>query len=34
VRDRAEAHDLVNEVRRARYEEMLASAPAPGVEPL
>ena len=31
IRDRAEAQDLVNEVRAARYEEMLASSPAPGL---
>ncbi len=31
VRDRQEASDLVNEVRTARYETMLASAPAPGL---
>jgi hypothetical protein len=31
VRDREEARSLVNEVRAARYEEILASAPAPGL---
>ena len=31
VRDRSEAQDLVNEVRAARYEEMLANSPAPGL---
>ena len=31
VRDRAEAQELVNEVRAARYEEMLAGSPAPGL---
>jgi len=31
VRDREEARSLVNEVRQARYEEILASAPAPGL---
>jgi hypothetical protein len=31
VRDREEAHKLVNEVRAARYEEILANAPAPGL---
>lgn len=31
VRDRSEALELVNEVRAARYEEMLASSPAPGL---
>lgn len=31
IRDRADAQDLVNEVRAARYEEMLASSPAPGL---
>lgn len=31
IRDRHEAQELVNEVRAARYEEMLASSPAPGL---
>ena len=31
VRDREEARSLVNEVRVARYEEILANAPAPGM---
>ena len=31
VRDRSEALELVNEVRAARYEEMLANSPAPGL---
>lgn len=31
IRDREEARSLVNEVRAARYEEILASAPAPGL---
>jgi hypothetical protein len=31
VRDRSDAEELVNEVRAARYEEMLAAAPAPGL---
>lgn len=31
VRDRADAQELVNEVRAARYEEMLSHAPAPGL---
>ncbi len=31
VRDREEAQSLVNEVRAARYEEILATAPAPGL---
>ena len=31
VRDREESRNLVNEVRQARYEEILANAPAPGL---
>lgn len=31
IRDRHEAQELVNEVRAARYEEMLANSPAPGL---
>ncbi len=31
VRDREEARSLVNEIRTARYEEILANAPAPGL---
>jgi hypothetical protein len=31
VRDRQEATELVNEVRAARYEQVLAAAPAPGL---
>lgn len=31
VRDKEEAHSLVNEVRQARYEEVLAKSPAPGL---
>lgn len=31
IRDREESRNLVNEVRQARYEEILASAPAPGL---
>jgi hypothetical protein len=31
VRDKEEARSLVNEVRQARYEEVLANAPAPGL---
>ena len=31
VRDKEEANSLVNEVRQARYEEVLANAPAPGL---
>lgn len=31
VRDRSEATELVNEVRAARYEQVLTSAPAPGL---
>ena len=31
VRDREEANEFVNGLRAARYEEMLAQAPAPGL---
>ena len=31
VRDREEANDFVNGIRQARYEEVLAQAPAPGL---
>lgn len=31
VRDREEANDFVNGLRHARYEEILAQAPAPGL---
>lgn len=31
VRDREEATDFVNGLRQARYEEVLAQAPAPGL---
>ncbi|MTD17183.1 hypothetical protein GIS00_24930 [Nakamurella sp. YIM 132087] len=31
VRDREEANELVNGIRRARYEEVLAHSPAPGL---
>jgi hypothetical protein len=31
VRDREEASDFVNGLRQARYEEVLAQAPAPGL---
>jgi hypothetical protein len=31
IRDREESRNLVNEVRQARYEEILANAPAPGL---
>ncbi len=31
VRDRSEAQELVNEVRAARYEQALTTAPAPGL---
>ncbi len=31
IRDREEARSLVNEIRAARYEEILANAPAPGL---
>jgi hypothetical protein len=31
VRDREESRNLVNEVRQARYEEILANSPAPGL---
>jgi hypothetical protein len=31
VRDREESRSLINEIRTARYEEILANAPAPGL---
>jgi len=31
VRDREEANELVNGIRQARYEEVLAKSPAPGL---
>ena len=31
VRDKEEANDFVNGIRNARYEEVLANAPAPGL---
>ncbi len=31
VRDKEEASDFVNGIRQARYEEVLANAPAPGL---
>jgi len=31
VRDKEEARSLVNDVRQARYEEVLVNAPAPGL---
>ena len=31
VRDKEEASELVNGIRNARYEEVLANAPAPGL---
>src|SRR5689334_14175130 len=31
VRDREEANEFVNGIRQARYEEVLAQAPAPGL---
>ncbi|TKV60737.1 hypothetical protein FDO65_03395 [Nakamurella flava] len=31
IRDRQESQKLVNGIRQARYEEMLANAPAPGL---
>jgi hypothetical protein len=31
VRDKEEANELVNGIRNARYEEVLANAPAPGL---
>ncbi len=31
VRDREESRSLVNDIRTARYEEVLANAPAPGL---
>lgn len=31
VRDRVEATDLVNQIRTARYEELIAQSPPPGL---
>lgn len=31
VRDKEESRSLVNDIRQARYEEVLANAPAPGL---
>ena len=31
VRDKEEARSLVNDIRQARYEEVLVNAPAPGL---
>ncbi|AZI56965.1 hypothetical protein EH165_01045 [Nakamurella antarctica] len=31
VRDKEDANDFVNGIRQARYEEVLANAPAPGL---
>jgi hypothetical protein len=31
VRDKEEANELINGIRNARYEEVLANAPAPGL---
>ncbi len=31
VRDREEARSLVNDIRQARYEEVLVNSPAPGL---
>ena len=31
VRDREESRSLVNDIRQARYEEVLVNAPAPGL---
>jgi hypothetical protein len=31
VRDKEEARSLVNDIRQARYEEVLVNSPAPGL---
>jgi len=31
IRDKEEARSLVNDIRQARYEEVLANSPAPGL---